>query len=145
TQGPLPDNDQALAAIARVGLEEWVLHKDTVRAFFKSKDGKLHHKRCDRELDAQRMLSASRQLQAKLAATARWTKTKLKQQDQSSEHAGSNAEAVLRDATRQDTTNISYTPANGVLPPAAGKKPSTLSRVELEAHFAKKRGAGGHA
>jgi hypothetical protein len=44
---PLPDNDQALAAIARIGVDGWGAHASIIRAFFKVRRGALHQKRCD--------------------------------------------------------------------------------------------------
>lgn len=52
-RGPLPDNDRALAAIAGGDLADWQLVQANVRAFFKIKDGKLYHQRCDDELRKQ--------------------------------------------------------------------------------------------
>ena len=102
TRAPLPDNDAALAGIARVGIPEWNEHREAVRAFFKSKDGKLTQKRCDQELDAQRMHKALRVKIAKEAATVRWAKEKSEQSIASLMHASRNASAMLPDATLQD-------------------------------------------
>ncbi len=97
--GPLPDNDLSLAAIARVSAQEWGEHRDAVRAFFKARDGKLVHKRCEQELNAQRIRAAKRSRNAKEAATVRWAKEKQKQWSTCDEHAGSNANAMRQPAT----------------------------------------------
>ena len=52
-RGPLPDDDCVLGRLLGVGRDEWVLIAPAVRKFFRIRDGKLHHKRCDAELLAQ--------------------------------------------------------------------------------------------
>jgi len=52
-EGPLPDDDDALAALLRVSVEEWQNLAVKVRAKFTPLDGKLHHERCDEELEKQ--------------------------------------------------------------------------------------------
>ena len=140
-QAPLPDNDRALAAIARVGLEEWTDCADIVRRFFQAKDGKLFHKRCEQELDAQRMLHARRSHIAKEAATVRWSKEKRNQSDECLVHTGSNASAMLPDATRQDKTNITYAPAVAAPIQAIRKRPQDCTKADIEAAHARKRQA----
>lgn len=54
SEEPLPENDRALAAVLRCSLDDWMAVAETVRAFFQEVDGKLIHKRCDRELKTQR-------------------------------------------------------------------------------------------
>lgn len=46
-EGPLPDDDAQLAAMLRVGLDEWLLLAPRVRSKFVAKAGKLHHPICD--------------------------------------------------------------------------------------------------
>lgn len=133
TGRPLPDSDAALAGIARVSTEEFAAHSPTVRALFFSKDGKLIQKRCEKELHAQRMLAASRSKKAKEAATVRWAKDKLKQNLQCDEHAQSNANAMLNDATLQDTKKEKR---------ETGKRICDLNRAELEEAMQKRKQAG---
>lgn len=99
TRLPLPAHASALAGIARVTPEEFNAHSAVLMAFFREKDGKLFHKRCEQELHAQSMLAASRSKKAKEAATIRWGKQKQKQLDECYEHARSNANAMLNHAT----------------------------------------------
>src|SRR5579883_107417 len=75
TRMPLPDNDRALAAIARVSVDEWEPVKATIRAFFKARGGLLHHKRCDEELDKEDKLAKKRSVRAENAARKRWNGT----------------------------------------------------------------------
>jgi uncharacterized protein YdaU (DUF1376 family) len=71
--GPLPSDDRSLAGIARVDRKTWI--GDTgpiVRQFFNEQDGKLHHKRIDKErAEAQTIADVKR-----AAAKARWSKGK---------------------------------------------------------------------
>lgn len=61
-EGPLPDDDAALAALLRISVEEWNTVAEKVRAKFIALDGQLHHARCDEELSTQKKLaSVSRQ------------------------------------------------------------------------------------
>ena len=71
---PLPGNDQALAAIARIGLQEWLEVAKVIRAFFKPKGGVLHQKRCDIELDRQDKSLRKHSEISKKGAAARWSK-----------------------------------------------------------------------
>jgi uncharacterized protein YdaU (DUF1376 family) len=105
TGKPLPDSDAALAGIARVTEDEWLTHRDVLRAFFKAVNGKLAHKRCDKELNAQRMRAADRSKRAKEAATLRWAKEKIKQRDRCGPHAEGNASAMPMFATIHNNTN----------------------------------------
>jgi uncharacterized protein YdaU (DUF1376 family) len=95
----LPDCDVSLAGIARVTADEWGTHREPVRAFFKARDGRLFHKRCEQELHAQRMRAASRSRSAKEAATVRWAKEKAKQRAECEPHAECNADAMRLPAT----------------------------------------------
>jgi len=47
--GPLPDCDAKLARIARCKGAEWESIKDTIREFFRAKDGLLFHRRIENE------------------------------------------------------------------------------------------------
>lgn len=108
TRAPLPADALSLAGIARVSPDEFNAHSAAVRAFFTERNGRLHNKSCDEELHAQSMLAARRSKKAKEAATARWAKGKLKHDDECDEHAHSNANAMLGDAT-YPTKDISLT------------------------------------
>lgn len=71
---PLPDNDRALAAIARVTLDEWGAVASVIRGFFRSRGGKLHQKHADTELDREDGLMKKRSENAKKAAEIRHRK-----------------------------------------------------------------------
>lgn len=71
--GPLPDDDRALAAIARTDRKEWANEVGpAVRGFFSAQDGRLHQKRMDVERAKTGGLSEKR----KAAADARWNAQK---------------------------------------------------------------------
>lgn len=97
TRMPLPDNDLALARIASVTPECFKNASSILRAFFvHGDDGKLHHKRCNSELDSQDSKSKKYTQRASHAANKRWKK----QEDECYKHAT----RMLGDATRQDKT-----------------------------------------
>lgn len=95
----LPDNDDSLAGIARITADDWEAHKTTIRAFFIARSGKLFHKRCETEINAQSMRAACRTAQGKMAAAARWHKHKQHQSNGMHEQCSSNARSMLNDAT----------------------------------------------
>lgn len=86
--GPLPDDDRALAAIARAERKEWAEAGPVVRAFFIPRDGKLHHKRIDAERAKASALAGKRSA----AASARWGKGTSKP-DANAEQEQCNADA----------------------------------------------------
>jgi uncharacterized protein YdaU (DUF1376 family) len=104
TRVPLPDNDKALAAIARVTMAEWEAARDTIRAFFKPRRGKLTHKRCDAELDKEDRFSKSRSQHATKASHAR---SSYINKIRSARSAGDDPEIIAADlqrSTRPDQT-----------------------------------------
>lgn len=64
--GPLPDNDQRLASIARVGPREWARMREAVSEFFTVTHGAWSHSRVDAELAR----VADKSLKSKRAAQA---------------------------------------------------------------------------
>jgi len=51
-EAPLPADDHALSSIIGQPVEEWLLVKDEVLKFFTRRGEKLHHKRCNAELNS---------------------------------------------------------------------------------------------
>lgn len=53
---PLPNDDQALASICRIGLSEWLAIAPKIKSFFVTRDTRechvsvMHHKRCDSQI-----------------------------------------------------------------------------------------------
>ena len=72
--GGLPDNDDHLAAIARMSRGEWNKHKDTLRAFFK--DG-WKHGRIDYDLEKARSISEAAREAGKASGRSRSIKQSL--------------------------------------------------------------------
>lgn len=72
--GGLPDNDEQLAAIARMTRGEWTKHKPTLQAFFK--DG-WKHGRIDYELDKARNISDAAREAGKASGRSRSVKPPL--------------------------------------------------------------------
>lgn len=60
TRAPLPSSDKALSRIVGCGVDEWVPISESVKAYFKAKDGFLHHEFCDETIsgDTARILKA---------------------------------------------------------------------------------------
>lgn len=102
-QSPIPDNDQAIATICRISVDKWLEHSEVISKFLKSKNGKLHLKLCDLIISDQERRFQERREKAKNAAKVRWEKNDNNQQDKCYEHATSNANAMLNDATDQQT------------------------------------------
>ena len=71
-QGPLPDDDVALAQIVGLPESRWKKHRPTIARFFRVDAGQWHHKRIDREIDQAREHKAKMVERAKKAAEARW-------------------------------------------------------------------------
>lgn len=68
--GPLPDDDEQLAAVCKLSVEEWLGHRPVIAAFFEVRDGLWHHKRIDAELAKAKAKYERR----KAAADRRWEK-----------------------------------------------------------------------
>lgn len=73
--GPLPTDDAALAAIARMPRQKWRGHtRQIVLEFFVEHEGRLHHKRVDRERDKVGLISEKRREAGLAGASARYGK-----------------------------------------------------------------------
>jgi uncharacterized protein YdaU (DUF1376 family) len=70
--GPLPDDDGQLAAIARCAGKAWRGIGPVLRGFFRSADGVLHQKRMDQERNKWSSISEKRRDAGKAGATAKW-------------------------------------------------------------------------
>lgn len=58
--GPLPDDDEQLAATARMDAKAWRANQKVIRQFFRQHNGELHQKRADAERDKAADISAKR-------------------------------------------------------------------------------------
>lgn len=71
TRLPLPDNDNSLARIVGISINDFQAIAEQVRSKFNATAGELHSKRCDIELNRQDSLSKKRSEVAKAAHTKR--------------------------------------------------------------------------
>jgi uncharacterized protein YdaU (DUF1376 family) len=160
TGEPLPDNDVALARIIGVSLDEWMAVASTLRPFFEASNGRLINKTCEEELHTQAMQTHSTRIKNQKAANTRWAKHReLKEIHARALHMQSerNASRMQNDATRQDIRKKEGEPNSarslatalptGALPrepqteQAEKKRPSELTRTELESSFTSRRAA----
>lgn len=104
--GPLPDDDEQLAAVARLTAERWQKLKQLLAVYFTVADGVWRHKRIDQELERAAAIAKSRQEAGKRggkrSAIAR-TETKPQQ-------TSSNTEAIAS-ANEQQSTKQNPTPS----------------------------------
>lgn len=158
THAPLPDNDAALARIVGVSKEEWLSIASTIRPFFEASHGKLINRTCEEQLHTQRILGEQRSAHAKTAVDARWKKHRENKEVIQREYP-ENTSRILKHTTLQDNTSLpsllgagekteqptgslASGPLNGPLtrpPEIAAKRPSEVTRAELDAAFAAKR------
>ena len=131
--GPLPDNDKALANMAKCDRKLWMSEIGPVmREFFEARDGKLHHKRIDAELKDAAELSAKKQA----AANARWGAKRAQVESESDaggsppadahEDAGASPHALAAASASDDPK-----PIQGICPYAGALPSPSPSQVEV--------------
>jgi uncharacterized protein YdaU (DUF1376 family) len=74
TRQPLDDDEEVLADICKLSVEDWVKIAPRIKAFFTPRNGKLYHKVANLELDTQDARKMRRSSAASKAANARWLK-----------------------------------------------------------------------
>jgi uncharacterized protein YdaU (DUF1376 family) len=158
TGEPLPDNDLALARIVGVGKDEWLTVAPAVRPFFEASNGKLVHSRCHKELMQQACLKHGYSIRGHAGADARWKDHREKKRQDKHlmlQASVKHAWPMPNDATRQDIRkkedgeNVTARPPATALPTGAravepiseqvAKRPSEVSRAELDARIATRR------
>ncbi len=72
--GPLPDDDAALANITRLSSPAWKKHRPTIARLFQVAEGEWRHKRIDEELHEAGANAKKNAERAKKAAAVRWGK-----------------------------------------------------------------------
>jgi uncharacterized protein YdaU (DUF1376 family) len=72
--GPLPDDDAALATIARLAPGPWKRARAAIAAFFQIKDGCWNHKRLDHERAKTFAITELRRMAGSSGADKRWGK-----------------------------------------------------------------------
>lgn len=68
---PLPADDKKLRGITRMSAAEWAESRETLLEFFVVRDGALHHKRIDEELERARTKSSKARASAEQSHSAR--------------------------------------------------------------------------
>lgn len=103
TRQPLPDDDRALARIAKMNMSDWLVMAPTIRAFFKGRGGVLTLKKCDAILNAQDNSSKRLSENAKKAAVIRWAAIKALDAAGMQPAQSTYADGVLGDARERET------------------------------------------
>lgn len=124
TREPLPNNDAALARIVGIPKTEWDRLATVVRRFFRLRNDKLFHKRCERELRAQNARHNRNSEKASKGGKAKAFKDKLLR-----------ASSMLNPATlqykdRSLLTSTEYIPREGVSRGSLDEPPSITSLRE---------------
>lgn len=70
--GALPDDPVALAQIARMPRAEWMRHRRALLVYFEKREGRLYHKRIERELARSRRQRQTAAEKGRKGALARW-------------------------------------------------------------------------
>ncbi len=70
--GPLPDDDDQLAAISKMDPKAWKGVRPVIRRFFTPDNGILRQKRADKERQKNATISSERSVAGKAGAEARW-------------------------------------------------------------------------
>jgi uncharacterized protein YdaU (DUF1376 family) len=113
---PLPDNDAALARIAGISSDSWVMAAAMLRPFFKAADGKLFLKRCDETLADQTARSRKNAEKGKAGASKRWKSSVDIPEENSSGHASDIAEQSPVESTVQDKTGQDRSKTDSAVP-----------------------------
>jgi uncharacterized protein YdaU (DUF1376 family) len=100
----LPDNDSALARISGIAIDSWTIAAAILRPFFKPKDGKLFHKKCEEVLADQLARSKKNAEKGKAGAKKRWKSDIDIPNENSSGHTSTTESESQQDGTRQDRT-----------------------------------------
>jgi uncharacterized protein YdaU (DUF1376 family) len=123
--GPLPDENKRLAAIAKASQKEWKELRPTMAEFFTVQDGLWTHKRVESELAQSKDRKNKAVSKAQTAAEARWGHSK--------RNAPSNAPSITQAPLEQCPTP-SPTPIYSVAKATDGqavKSPNDLTKTEL--------------
>lgn len=111
---PLPDDDDALAAITKSSPAEWKKLRPVLAKFFEVADGKWTHGRIEHELSEAKEHYEAKIERAKKGASKRWGKHAPSNAQASDKHDPSNAQAVLNECQSQSQSQ-DINPINGGL------------------------------
>lgn len=115
TRQPLPNNDAALARIAGITIDSWTIAAVILLPFFlPSKNGKLHLKRCDAELERQDGRNRLQSEKGKSGAKKRWKNKQSEQYVNSSGYTSAIATPMPKNSIQHDTTGQDKTSSSVV-------------------------------
>jgi len=101
--GAPPDDDEVLATITKLPVTIWKKRRKSLIGFFEIKDGRLTHKRIERERARAKDVGAANSDKARAAANKRWG-NKVAPDEHSSEHAPSTTGAMPQNAQSHPPT-----------------------------------------
>lgn len=106
--GPLPDDDIALAQIARVSRQKWAAMRGCLKGFFRVAKGRLVHRRIDEELSR----ASDKSQKRRNAANARWATEKDDANAYANADTDTDANAYANDHAKGMTTRARATPSH---------------------------------
>lgn len=132
--GPLPDDDEELAAIVKASPDEWVKLRPKLAKFFTVADGRWTHGRADKELSeaSERREAATKKAQA--GARAKWEKAHAACSSTASSNASSTAPSTAQ-ALPEQCPSPSPSPVGGIaiaIPPPEPAAPSGVTHIDGE-------------
>lgn len=135
TRQPLPDDDRALARIAKMQHAEWLAIAPTIRAFFRPRGGVLTLKKCDAILNAQDNSSKRLSEKAQKAANKRWSAIKALDATGTPQASPENARVMPGDARGRETVREdSVAKATGASAPPPAPLPAEPSLPLTNGH-----------
>ena len=102
TRQPLPDHAGSLARIAGITIDCWQQNSSVICEFFRPLNGRLHHKRCNAELERQDGRNKNQSEKGKLGAKKRWENRKQNQHVNSSGYATAMASPMPSDGRGEE-------------------------------------------
>ncbi|MFH5924570.1 YdaU family protein [Roseomonas xinghualingensis] len=127
--GPLPDNDRALAAIARTDAKAWREIGPVVRAFFISTTAGLVQPRLERERAAAGEHAERRADAARRAAEARWATDAQGNAERTPRRNAQRNAARMRDALPEACPPQSPSPEDTPSPPSGAPSPTPAATL----------------
>jgi len=123
--GPLPDDDEALANITRLSLAAWKKNRPSLARLFKVADGEWRHSRIERELERSKQLMEQRKNAGKASAAKRAKEREGQQKD--NEDSTGVERSLQREGQQSGRPSPSPTPVNqiSVERPSPATEPST--------------------
>ncbi|MFL0356686.1 YdaU family protein [Erythrobacter sp. GH1-10] len=130
--GPPPDDDDILARITRLSIEDWRQIRPTIERFFEVERGQWLSEQLDKELKEARENRKKRQSKARAAAKARWGKESASNSSSNARRTAPNAGGELPQASPSPSPSPS---------PSTSHQPSTKNS-ETEARMTEPQRVG---